>query len=902
MFAVLVSVPTFLFSAMQMRNLRVEPEFLKPGEEVTVYVEAVHDYGVFINLAGVFSLANTTWDNDEDYLFLYSGGEGLTALDPPIPQVYAHRYMNPDQTFVGWYEYSWRTTVPATFTEGQMVTLILRGTQQNMPMVTAMNPQDEISITVEVASNKGVAYNTARMGEKIATDKLIIVDVAPTADLTATPPHPGTDTVYIYSTPTLDVDLWTNADSIYYTVDGTDPENDPNAVGIDSTGTVTITGDTVKIWAIAKGALFTPIKKAWIYICELPALKIIADPGDGTHFQIDTTITLTVLFGSDTVTDAGIYYTLDGSAADSTNPNTIVYTGPFTIKRSLTVKGIAYKYGYVPGTGTWTCIRDIIGTQIWAVPDSGTTFGPNLKVSLYTNADSIHYTGDGSDPLVNGVPYTGPFTVSDDISVVKGFAFGDGYDTASGIWIYYRDTVPDVIANPGSCEFTSSVSVELTLSEPWPGAVIYYTLDGSDPDTSGSTTFVYDGTPIIITETTTLKAQACAENAMPSKITTEVYTLVFAVINAWYLDANGDGAIDRAKLEINKETDKLPLEIQFTNPLDASDKKTVSGSQISWLNNDPSTKSIIALFSKPFAYISITDFTTDTYGQVLAGDYSKEPFNINDGVAPVIDKATYCPGKILNNETLKRANDTLVVRFSEEVNPFGIAVIQPFKFVTEEGAFYLIDVQKMSSNKNLVQFLVPEDGIHGVDYPTKGDSIWIDHTFGITDLKNNKQIIENNRHAELKVKPKPVTFVISALVPFIPAKNLSGIPDLDNISDDALQVLLQQGGLVIIVDFLTEVLETENTITCRMEIFDPLGNMVAECPNRRDKSGNLQIGIRQKDNLTQLVIYWTGQNRNGRTAGIGSYLGIINVTLTDLIENSTYFRTTGKVMIGVHEK
>ncbi|MCP4707911.1 MAG: hypothetical protein GY869_04735, partial [Planctomycetes bacterium] len=190
------------------------------------------------------------------------------------------------------------------------------------------------------------------MSEKTATDKLIIVDGDPQAELRATPPYPSLDTFYVYSTPTLDVDLWTDADSIFYTVDGTDPENNPNAIAIGSSGTETISGDTVKIWAIAKGDTLESIKKAWVYICNLPTLHIIADPGDGTHFTKDTTITLTVLFGTDTITDAIIYYTLDGSVADSTNPNAILYTGPFTINKSLTVKAIAYKYGYLPDSGS----------------------------------------------------------------------------------------------------------------------------------------------------------------------------------------------------------------------------------------------------------------------------------------------------------------------------------------------------------------------------------------------------------------------------------------------------------------------------------------------------------------------------------------------------------------------
>ncbi len=895
----LLFIPGMLHGAFQMRNLRVEPEFLKPGQEVTIYVEAVHDFSLFTNLAGVFSLNNATWDNADDYLFLYNAGEGLTALAPPVPQVYANRFMTPDQTFIGWYEYSWRTIVPATFTEGQMLTIIVRGTQQNMPMVTLMIPQDELSITVEVNSDKGVAYNTAKMSEKTATDKLIIVDAEPQAGLTASPPYPALDTVYIYTTPALDVDLWTDADSIYYTTDGSDPQNNPNATGIGSTGTVTISGDTVTLWAFAKGAAFLPAKKAWTYICELPTLQIIADPGDGTHFQIDTMITLTVLFGTDTITDATIVYTLDGSDPAE---NGIPYTGPFTINKSLTVKAIADKSGYISGSGAWTYIKDLISTTIWAVPDSGTTFGLSLTVSLFTNADSIHYTTNGSNPVTGGIPYTGAFIVSDNIPVVKGIAFGDNYDTVSGTWIYYRDTVPDVIADPEGQEFTSSISITLTLSEPWPGAVIYYTLDGSDPDITGSTTFKYDGTPIVITGTTTLKAQAYAGNAMPSGITIEIYTLVFGIDSAWYRDTDGDGAIDKAELVINRKTDQLPLEIEFINPFNNTDIKTVTGNAITWMNNDPATQTVIVGFTPPFPYKGLTGFTANTYGRILKGDYSKKPFTINDGVAPVIDQASYCPGRIINKTTLARANDTLLIIFSEDITALSTGVIQPFDLITEEGTEYYLDLQKLNSNQNLVTFLVEEDGINGVEFPASGDSIRIDYTFGITDLKNNNQNIENNRRVELKVKPKPVFIVINALAPFIPTMHVSGLTNLINISDAAITNLINLGGLIIIVDFLTEINNDEQGITASMEMYDPVGNLIAE-GSTDNNDGNVLIGIRMdKNNLTQLIIYWAGRNLNGRGVWSGTYKGLLHITLTDLNDNNTYLQDTYNVLIGVKKK
>ncbi|MBN1982472.1 MAG: chitobiase/beta-hexosaminidase C-terminal domain-containing protein [Chitinivibrionales bacterium] len=800
---VLFSFVLVSHAALAMRNLRVEPAFLKPGQQVTIYFEAAHDYNAYLNVGGVFSLNNANWDNADDYLFLYDGAEGKTALSPPVQDIYAHRYMTPDQTFLGWYEYSWKTVVPTTFAEGQILTIIVRGTQQNMPMVTSLTAQVELKLTVEVTSTKAMCINRARMSEKSASDKLVIIDVK-------------------------------------------------------------------------------------------PPLTIIANPGSGTHFQGDTTIKLTVLFKKDTVKDATLTYTLDGS--DPSTKGT-PYTGPITINRSLTLRAYATKPSFLPGSGTWVYIKDLIATKIWAVPDSGTTFGAALSVTLHTNADSIRYTTDGSDPRVNGAVYTAAFTVSDDISVVRGIAFGADFDSAAGKWIYYRATVPKVIATPASMEFTTSVSVTLTLSQPWPGAVIYYTRDGSNPDTASQATVKYNNTPIVISETTTLKAQAFANNALPSPITTEQYTLVFGVIAAAYRDVSGDGAIDRIELVLNRVTDKLPRAIECTNPFVTSDKKSVTADAIAWLDNDPSRKTVVADIREPFAYCSQTGFADGAYGRVTEGDYVKDPFGVSDGVAPVIDKAVYSPGSIIDRTKLTRARDTLQVTFTEATTPFARSVIHPFCFITAGGAAYTVDLAQLSASQNTALFLVEYDGIHGVDFPVTGDSIWIDAKFGVGDMKKNTQTVVNNRHACLIVKPKPVCIVVNALAPFTPVSAPFSVPRLDDIGTAELNELMKKNGFLIIVDFLTDLKSAGHRINASLEVYDALGDCIASGSNT-GSGGAFTMGVRNDKNLTQLLIYWKGDNLTNRAIGSGAYYSLLRLSLVDPGTHQTYQSGIYRIMIG----
>lgn len=65
----------------------------------------------------------------------------------------------------------------------------------------------------------------------------------------------------------------------------------------------------------------------------------------------------------------------------------------------------------------------------------------------------------------------------------------------------------------------------ITLTCETEGSTIYYTLDGTCPCENTSSVIRYDGTPIVINETTTIKAIAYAEGMYESEVATFVYTV-----------------------------------------------------------------------------------------------------------------------------------------------------------------------------------------------------------------------------------------------------------------------------------------------------------------------------------------------------------------------------------------
>ncbi len=75
--------------------------------------------------------------------------------------------------------------------------------------------------------------------------------------------------------------------------------------------------------------------------------------------------------------------------------------------------------------------------------------------------------------------------------------------------------------SPGGGQFQDSVSVTLAGADP--AHAVYYTTDGSDPD---DTSTAFDGTPIELTTTTTLKAIAVADQMPASDIVEATYEIV----------------------------------------------------------------------------------------------------------------------------------------------------------------------------------------------------------------------------------------------------------------------------------------------------------------------------------------------------------------------------------------
>ena len=212
---------------------------------------------------------------------------------------------------------------------------------------------------------------------------------------------------------------------------------------------------------------------------------------------------------SDDTDLASIFYTTDGTDPDTSATRT-QYTSAIHLTATTTLKFIGYDNFDNKGTaGEETYTLDTTGPTVTADPTS-TPFGP-LGLDVELNSDdtdlaSIFYTTDGTDPDTSATrtQYTSAIHLT--ATTTLKFIGYDNFDNkgTAGEETYTLDTTgPTVTADPTSTPFGPlGLDVELN-SDDTDLASIFYTTDGTDPDTSATCTQYTSA--IHLTATTTLK-------------------------------------------------------------------------------------------------------------------------------------------------------------------------------------------------------------------------------------------------------------------------------------------------------------------------------------------------------------------------------------------------------------
>jgi len=226
---------------------------------------------------------------------------------------------------------------------------------------------------------------------------------------------------------------------------------------------------------------------------------------------------------SDTTPGSTIHYTLDGTAPTSTSP---IYTKPISVAATQTIRAIASAVGYGNSAVASAAYVIVPHAAMPTISPAGGVFAGPQTITL-TDATSgavIHYTLDGSTPTAASPSYTAPFTAAVP-AIVNAVAIATGYQNSTIATATLNAMVPAApTLSLASGTYTSAQQV--TLSDATPGALLYYSTNGS---TSAATWLPYSG-PITVNTTETLSAIA-ALGQTPSSLATATYTIVPPPIN-----------------------------------------------------------------------------------------------------------------------------------------------------------------------------------------------------------------------------------------------------------------------------------------------------------------------------------------------------------------------------------
>ncbi|MFJ5954989.1 chitobiase/beta-hexosaminidase C-terminal domain-containing protein [Paenarthrobacter sp. NPDC092416] len=166
---------------------------------------------------------------------------------------------------------------------------------------------------------------------------------------------------------------------------------------------------------------------------------------------------------------------------------------------------------------------DITAPVVSVAPTAG-TYGTNKTITLSVNeAATIYVTTNGTTPTTASPVYSGPIPLT--TMTLKYFARDTaGNSSAVATQAYVLDNVPPVLSvSPAAGAYASGQLITLSSSE---AGNIYYTVDGSTPNTTGTGTTKTYAAPFALTTNTSVKAIAVDSYGNASAVTTTAYTVL----------------------------------------------------------------------------------------------------------------------------------------------------------------------------------------------------------------------------------------------------------------------------------------------------------------------------------------------------------------------------------------
>ncbi|NBQ67388.1 MAG: hypothetical protein EBU46_00610 [Nitrosomonadaceae bacterium] len=369
---------------------------------------------------------------------------------------------------------------------------ILYSIDGSEPSLTYTGPVAVSSNTPLKAKATKTNYLTSDVGSAVYNQAQVpVVTFSPSSSAVVFP-----QTVYLATT-------LGDAD-IYYTIGSNPPEPTTSDILYNpSTGVVVNSAVTIKAFGVKTGYLPGSTTSATYTQVQVATPTFSQSYSAGGGYWYPNTITL-----SCSTSGASIYYTVDGSTPTTSST---LYTTPFDISASTTVKALAVKTGYLnSAVGSRLYDQQRVTTTPTISQNNSESGIPGATAALYPTVvtftgeagATFRYTVDGSTPDGSSTLYSAPFN-NLSAATIKVKSFKTNYvDSAVTTQSYtQRVVVAPTFSHPGGeIVLGSTVSISTTT----PGCSIYYTTNGTTPTNSST---LYTG-PITISTAQTVKAIA----------------------------------------------------------------------------------------------------------------------------------------------------------------------------------------------------------------------------------------------------------------------------------------------------------------------------------------------------------------------------------------------------------
>lgn len=312
--------------------------------------------------------------------------------------------------------------------------------------------------------------------------------------------------------------------AIYYSTDKSDPRN-PETNHLYTGGFNVVGNVTVKAVAIKDGMLDSFVAVVtYGHVNQAPT----ADPGLDQWIESPSV--------------AGVSVTLDGSGSSDPEGDPLTYTWRIlcedlygTGSTEIIVGGVSPTLVLPVGENQCTLTvsdgefdisascRVVVAdeqTNLPAFSQPGGNYTTSITLSILPEYpdDSIYYTTDGSAPTLASTLYTHPLTISSE-TTVRAIAHYPGLAVSDEITATYTFRAATPVIQPGAGTYSGPVTVTILCDTP--GAMIFYTTDGTTPNGSSSR---YVG-GFLVESTTTVKAIAAAPGLVQSFVASATFDL-----------------------------------------------------------------------------------------------------------------------------------------------------------------------------------------------------------------------------------------------------------------------------------------------------------------------------------------------------------------------------------------